>query len=738
MRNKKIIGIGMIITLVLVAVLVMATVTSVTLQAPSDGAWTNKLYTDLNFSFIFSGNSSATCILKMGFNDVSGNNLTDVYSASVTNNTPTTFTSNTSIPEGQHAWLVSCDAVGSSSRIIGVDRTIPSTITDAPTSWQKNDVTIIFTQNADDGLSSIDYYGCSGITSTPCTIQLLPGFPPISIFVNNEGNNTVRYYAKDAAGNIETTKNIGVLIDKTVPSINLIEPNNSAIFLNQNTFNFKFNVTDALSSTLNCSLKINNVINETDGTVANNTPKTFANKLLPEGTANWLVQCTDLAGNTNTSVTRNMIVNVTPDKAVVFTPTSLVNESSINIYGFVNRAGQNTNVTVYVQQDPDQNKGSQLTTYDAALLGNTTVFNLSVQNTTILYLDDINGEAPPGFAVGNFVDFNHQEPYLLRHQIVAMEYYPWGIQLNITPQLRAPISIGENVYSYNQSQPTGWFNISVSLIEGNNTIKVESRRLGTISPASDSYTVFKDTTPPSINLTNVINYTTTTPTINFTVNDSYAVNVSSIIVNISNATNSTIFNSTQVNCTTLPTCKVQPNLSNGYHNITVTISDVIGNTNTATKEFLIDTQAPQISLVSPADLYIEELSRNKTFSFNVTDDYSSTLNCTVYLNNTNTGNLSNSSAIIVANGGTNQTTFTNLTDATYNWWVTCIDGTGNQNQSEKRTITFNNTPIYAKIEQYSEVISTNSLNLVGVIGKADTMINFTVTQDEKIPQITQS
>jgi len=237
-----------------------------------------------------------------------------------------------------------------------------------------------------------------------------------------------------------------------------------------------------------------------------------------------------------------------------------------------------------------------------------------------------------------YVSFsNHDREYLFRYQIknvtaINNQYYS---QVFLEENLSLNITTGEIVKIYNQSKPSGWFNITLTnLHQGENNITILGERMGLTGP-SRTITTFYDNQSPSINLTSVINYTTTTPTINFTVHDDYAVNVSSIIVNISNATNSTIFNSTQVNCTTLPTCKVQPNLSNGYHNITVTISDLIGNTNTATKEFLVDVLPPQILLISPADMHVEELSKNSTFIFNATDDNFNTLNCTVYLNNTN-------------------------------------------------------------------------------------------------------
>ena len=720
MRNKRIIGVGIIIAIIL-AIFVLANVSTVTLLAPSDNLWTNETNNTLEFSFRFIADTATeTCTLEI---DGEGTNCRT--NASTQNDTDTVLYSSCPLVNGTHTWNVRCGAgeVRGTERTIKIDTITPSTSHDAPGGWQSSDVTVTFTNSSDDGLSPITIYSCIGASCAP-TAQS-------SVTATQEGNNTIRYYSEDEAGNQESISTTYVALDKTNLAISLSAPADATTFLNQNTFNFTFTPTDALSGTLDCDLKINGVINQTNSSVTNNTETKFENIRLGDGSYTWLINCSDLAGNDNVSETRTLTVDVAPHKPVVFTPDAVTSASRVNIYGYVNRSQYTTNVTVYAQQLDlgRQNVNSTLTTEVSNQTGTAIINDSQVAGSDYFYINTNGGALPTGFGVGNFTEFsNHQPSYWIRYQIIAVENYGDKYKINISPTLREAINITDSVTAYNGSRPTGWFNISVPLYPGNNTMKVTASRLGTYGLVSDVFYIHSDQTEPTINLTLVTNYSTNTPTIQFTVSDDYGVNISTILVNISNSTNSTIYNSTQVDCTSLPLCELQPTLGNGYYNITVNITDFVGSRNTTNKTFLVNTQEPTIQLVSPSDNYEEDMTNNLTLSFNATDLFDSTLNCSLYINSA-----LNQTNETVQTGTTTLFNLYNLSDATYSWNVTCQNSVISTNTSETRSFTIDNIPDKAKVWPYEVVTIENTTNIVGVIGKNNTLINATVEQGELMP-----
>jgi len=108
-------------------------------------------------------------------------------------------------------------------------------------------------------------------------------------------------------------------IDVIAPIINLIYPENNS-YLNFNNINFSFNVVDN-SKSLNCSLYLNDVLNQTNETVLNDTITYFSVFNLGEGAYEWNVSCYDESSNVNISETRlvnvdttnpNIFLNITP------------------------------------------------------------------------------------------------------------------------------------------------------------------------------------------------------------------------------------------------------------------------------------------------------------------------------------------------------------------------------------------------------------------------------------------
>ncbi|MBB6447293.1 OmpL47-type beta-barrel domain-containing protein [Bacillus benzoevorans] len=90
---------------------------------------------------------------------------------------------------------------------VKIDKMTPTTTSDAPKTWSKENVTVKLT--ATDGGSGVakTYYSINGSDYEEGT----------SITVEKEGVNQVSYYSIDQAGNIETAQTTEVKIDKTAP-----------------------------------------------------------------------------------------------------------------------------------------------------------------------------------------------------------------------------------------------------------------------------------------------------------------------------------------------------------------------------------------------------------------------------------------------------------------------------------------------------------------------------------------
>lgn len=105
-----------------------------------------------------------------------------------------------------------------------------------------------------------------------------------------------------------SNSNYTLAYDTTKPQINLISPSSSSTWTSSSTVSFSYNVSDA--SINNCSLIIDDSIDQTDSLVTVNTPMTFT-KSLSNSDYNWSINCTDSAGNLNNSESRILTVGYT-------------------------------------------------------------------------------------------------------------------------------------------------------------------------------------------------------------------------------------------------------------------------------------------------------------------------------------------------------------------------------------------------------------------------------------------
>ncbi|MBW3015441.1 hypothetical protein KY330_03400 [Candidatus Woesearchaeota archaeon] len=126
----------------------------------------------------------------------------------------------------------------------------------------------------------------------------------------------------------------------------------------------------------------------------------------------------------------------------------------------------------------------------------------------------------------------------------------------------------------------------------------------------------------------------------------------------------------------------------GTYNVQILANDSAGNLNSLITTYfnVADILAPTVSLTSPAN-DTDSTSSTVSFVFYVIDNYASTLDCKLYVNNDiagqNATTLNNTATTIVDS---------NVPEGDVYWYVNCTDGSSNFNVSETRYIKTDYTP----------------------------------------------
>ncbi|MEM4216343.1 MAG: right-handed parallel beta-helix repeat-containing protein, partial [Candidatus Anstonellales archaeon] len=110
--------------------------------------------------------------------------------------------------------------------------------------------------------------------------------------------------------------------NNTAPSIDLDEPANNTQINNTHTVTFTFTASDDFSTTLNCSLYLNDTLTQTNESVQNNILTPFVITGLEYGDYTWYINCSDGALN-NVSETRNFSLRDTlPPVITIVNPSN--------------------------------------------------------------------------------------------------------------------------------------------------------------------------------------------------------------------------------------------------------------------------------------------------------------------------------------------------------------------------------------------------------------------------------
>ena len=466
-------------------------------------------------------------------------------------------------------------------------------------------------------------------------------------------------------------------VDTSAPIIYLMSPPNGN-FSNDSIITFIYNVTDNFNIA-NCSLIVDNEAVSTSYSVQKNTPQniTYA---LSNGVHNWSINCTDQAGNTNSSSTRSINVSATPvvwDRRWYETSTSNYN-STANISLANSRDSTENTISVSVPVSTSYTLVNALSPYissNGAFIPAGTNVSFSGE-----FLTNPNNKGYVSwflYRTSGTTDTllcNYGDGGSGGAAISSTTTASCSIQNNtrLLPTEKLKLSI---IYYNSFNNPVSvthyWDGVRLSFFEFSNFTTLGTLSVDLISPSSD-ITIGQN---ENFNLTCQVNCTGGS-CLNTRVYAQYNISPSSF-TNIGSSGN-LVLAAGETNPHTLGDINQSYNTtfsimgSAASTNLVrcVALSNYSNATGQTTRHVVIgDTTPPTVTLGSPANF---SWHNNVTVTVYYTpSDNSAVVNCTLYLN----GQFNQSSSP-VQNGVQQNFTIRGLRDGLYNWTVACTDDSG--------------------------------------------------------------
>jgi len=235
----------------------------------------------------------------------------------------TTFSKN--LPDAHYTWnCYACDSAASCffaplNRTLVIDTILPNVTLMFP-----QNLTVVDTDNMNFTYNVNDtnlIWNCSLIinnvinqTNWTITQNINQTFN-----FNTNGNFNWSVNCTDQSWNTGTGGTFQYL-DTTPPTVTLLTPTNNTLWEWDNA-TFVYNVSD-VNKVLNCSLIINDAIDQTESSITKNTNLSFT-KIMPNGYYNWTINCTDRSLNTGTGGRYNLTVNdTTPPNITIINPVN--------------------------------------------------------------------------------------------------------------------------------------------------------------------------------------------------------------------------------------------------------------------------------------------------------------------------------------------------------------------------------------------------------------------------------
>jgi hypothetical protein len=688
---------------------------SVTLVSPPTNNRNNT--GNLTFQYVpFQSGGIANCTLII-------NNVANQTNTSITNNGNNFFYLN-NLSDASYNWSVNCtDTSGgvqnSTTLNFTVDKISPIislispvntsivTVNSVPLAYNASDertpplVCTVFVNGTGYGVNTTVQNGTSQTTTV-----LLRG-----------GNQSYSWNAtcRDQANNTNTSHTWMFNIIAP-PNVTLQSPSNNSVTTRNITFTYT--PADPFSFT-NCSILIDDVINQTNYTVTNATVNNFTINNLPSGTHNWTVRCYDLDNDTFApdvryfssdanapAITLNAPDNayITPNASIVFNWTAVDDFSSsmscnLTVDG-INRSIQtvsnNTPTTATVSSIFDGNHLWNVTCDDQVQNRNTSetrTFTLSyvptitqsspadgniTNNGTVIFTftpSDNDGFTNCSIAVGDILISNQS---LTRN----------GLPNNITGTLA-----------------TGRYNWSVLCYDNGTLLNVNQT-------GNRSLTV--NLFSPNISLNSPSDGSTTNVSwilFNWTANETFGGN---LFCNVT--INGTVRLANVNTPSATPTTGNVTWLNDSYQIWNVTCRDPANNANTSTTRSFTIAAPPEITLQSPNNA----LRTNATtinFTYTPSDNSGIITACSIVING-----IVNNTFANPTNGTLTNFTIPGFSNGTYDWSINCTDLFGNVGNSSGRTLL---------IDLYPPEIVLNAPGNMSSVG-TNVTFNWTATDSSTI------
>ncbi|MCF7910281.1 fibronectin type III domain-containing protein, partial [Candidatus Pacearchaeota archaeon] len=473
-------------------------------------------------------------------------------------------------------------------------------------------------------------------------------------------------------------------IDTHAPNITLHYPEEDSSH-NENQITFNFTIIDNLDNSMVCDLIIDNQILEDDFTSENNSIKNFTETLSP-GNHSWNVTCIDDSGNLGVSDTWNFSTNDEPPTVVLITDNETFFNSSIVVleynatdnFGFEESKLILNGVLNQTNQTPIINR--EINNFTLSLEEG--VYNWSVNVTDtggfnatsdirIFTVDktspNISLNLPLGDVTINSSDIN----------------FNFTVNDNLDSLLTCNLSVGafqDSNFNATEGNLTNRFLSglydgvnywNVTCIDDSGNINISESRLINI------------TDYPEVNLTTDNNsfFNSTSVTFSYIPSDNMNLSSCSLFLDgVFNRTNQTPVINGNENFFDLT------GIIEGNHNWSVLCEDTFGlQTYSETRFFTVDTDGLSVEIIYPTDgAYL--FTNNLNFSYNVTDNLDSFLDCNITINGFVEDNYTASSGEI-----TNRTIY--FSEGGFKLWnVTCKDDSGNTVTSDTWNFTLAFSP----------------------------------------------
>lgn len=484
-------------------------------------------------------------------------------------------------------------------------------------------------------------------------------------------------------------------IDTAFPTVSLISPSDDNFTDSNQGINFTYSVTDA-GDIANCSLIVDNVKMVTDTTITEGTTQNF-DYFLSNGLHNWTINCTDTAGNENTTTPRSINVSVaSTDWSARWYETSTSNYTSSAGINLANsRDSTENNVVMSVPADDYVTLVDAVSPYiggDGAFITSGTVdisgvFSTDKQNqeyiTWKVYISNSSGDTLICQSGDDYTDGTLLTNTNIGTYSPTDCVNPSNLSLQSTDRIRLIINAYNNFGSA-KTVTHYWDDLRLSFIEFADFYSLGSVDVNMAYPTTDLNILSSD----SFNITCEVNCIggrciNTDVYVQYNTSTTAWTNIGASGNMILAGVETNPHSLGNVNSTSqITNFTIDANIDSTSNIRCIAESDYSDKNGTTIKEVIISAanQAPSVNLIDPEDNNWSN-TNSMILYYNASDDNNLIANCSLYIN----GAFNRSNSTIVNDGGENNFTISGWTDGQYNWTVNCSDTTGLSTQPSERT-----------------------------------------------------